>query len=62
MLLLLLLPLILLLQVKEPDWLRSVRHALKRLKRRLLPGRHAYGLHFMLGSTASAAGRRKKAN
>ncbi|WIA07994.1 hypothetical protein OEZ85_007465 [Tetradesmus obliquus] len=51
-----------LIKVKEPDWLRSVRHALKRLKRRLLPGRHAYGLHFMLGSTASAAGRRKKAN
>jgi hypothetical protein len=52
--------LLLLLQVKEPAWLRSIRHALKRLKRKLLPGKHAHGLHLKLGSPVSAAGRRKK--
>jgi hypothetical protein len=40
--------------------MRNVRHALRRVKPRLLPGKHAHGLHFKLGSTATAAGRRKK--
>jgi hypothetical protein len=35
--------------------MRSVRHALRRVKRKLLPGKHVHGLHFKprLGNSAA---------